>query len=514
MRYLKHDPQEKGPQYLEELATGYWYSEALFTAVELGLFTLLEPGGKTTEEISGELDLNPEGLERFLQTLCALGLLGRHGGLYFNTKISSGFLVRNADNYQGDSILWRKKLFSNWRSLGSCLRKGGRVNFTRREEGPEDLIRRTRQYSRAMDCVAGTKIKEILPFFTGVVLSGAVLDVGSGTGAVSAGFLEHFPGLRATLLDLPEVLDYAAELLREKEYHDRFDYCPANILEPWPVKEERFDLVILSNIVHAYSEREILQLLDRAAECLQRDGFLLLHDFFFEHCPEKAALFDLNMFVNTFNGRVYPAKWLQGQLVSRGLYVTELLPLESDTALLIAAKRPERLQSLCLEQKSRLAFRIKSMGFHNVLPIPAEMVHIPEWAGLRCRFGCGNYGRPHCRPDSLTPEKTRKMLRDYSHCLLLEGAPPTGDFQRLVLRAEKEAFKAGFYKAFALWAGPCDLCHSCAGEGSCRNPKDSRPSMEGSGIDVFETVKRAGLTLRTLSARGDFIKYFGILLLE
>ncbi len=512
--YLNHDPQEKGPQYLEDLATGYWYSEALFTAVELGIFTLLEPGGKTPEEISRALDFNLEGLERFLQALCALGLLGRHGEIYFNTKISSKFLIMDAEDYQGDSILWRKNLFSNWRSLGSCLRKGGRVNFARRDEDPEGLIRRMRKYSRAMDSVAGTKVKEILPFFASVLLSGEMLDVGSGTGAVSAGLLEHFPGLRATLMDLPEVLDYAGELLQEKEYHDRFNYCPVNILDPWHVQEEHFDLIILSNIVHAYSETEISELLDRVVACLKKDGLLLIHDFFFEHCPEKAALFDLNMFVNTFNGKVYSAKWLKEQLTKRKLHITELLPLASDTALMFAGKSPESLQYLCLDPKARLVSKIKDMGFQNVCPIPVETVHVPEWADLRCRFGCDNYGKPHCRPDSLTPQKTREMLRGYTHCLLLEGVPPTRDFQRRMLKAEQEAFTAGFYKAFAFWAGPCTLCDTCVVDGSCRNTKDSRPSMEGSGIDVFETVKQAGLALRTLAGEGDFIKYFGILLLE
>ena len=201
--------------------------------------------------------------------------------------------------------------------------------------------------------LARTKVREILPFFADISLSGEILDVGSGCGAVSAGFLEHFPGLRATLMDLPEVLGYARELLREKGFHERFEYCPANILEHWPVKEKRFDLIILSNIVHAYSEVEISELLDRAAACLKKDGFLLIHDFFFEHYPEKAFLFDLNMFVNTFNGRVYPAKWLKEQLTRRKLYVTELLPLASDTALVIAGKSPESLQNLCLDLKSR-----------------------------------------------------------------------------------------------------------------------------------------------------------------
>ncbi|MCL6477680.1 MAG: methyltransferase domain-containing protein [Peptococcaceae bacterium] len=511
---MNHDPQENGPRYLDDLATGYWYSEALFTAVELGLFTLLAPGGKTLEEIAGDLDIPPEGLERLLRALCVLGLIDRHGEVYFNANVSRRFLVKGAEEYQGDAVLWKKNLFANWRSLGKCLRKGGRVNFARRDEGPEGVIRRMRKYSRAMDCVAKTKVKEMLPFFTGVSLSGEILDVGSGTGAVSAGFLERFPETRATLMDLPEVLDYARELLRESKHYHRFGYRPANILEPWPVPEESFGLVILSNIVHAYAEKETAELLDRAAACLRKDGFLLIHDFFFEHCPEKAALFDLNMFVNTFNGRVYQAEWLKDQLTRLKLCTTDLLPLSSGTALLIAGKNPKSLQNLCLDVKTRLVSRIKDMGFLHVHPIPVETVHVAEWVRLRCRFGCDNYGKPHCRPDSLTPEKTREMLRDYTHCLLLEGVPPTRDFQRRVLRAEREAFKEGFYKAFALWAGPCSLCDTCAAEESCRNTKDSRPSLEGSGIDVFETVKRAGLSLRTVAGREDFIKYYGILLLE
>ena len=512
--YLNHDPQESGPQYLEDIATGYWYSEALFTAVELGIFTLLEPGGKTPEEIAPVLDLNQAGLERFLQALCALGLIGQHGGIYFNTNISRRFLVKGAEDYQGDSILWRKQLFPGWRSLEGCLRKGGRVEFAGPDEDPEQLTRRIRQYSRAMDCVARIKVEEILPFFENTCLSGDVLDVGSGSGAVSAGFLERFPGLRATLVDLPDVLDCARELLGEKGCHDRIGYCPANILEPWPVKENGFDLIILSNIVHAYSEVEISKLLERAAACLKKDGFLLIHDFFSDHYPGKAALFDLNMLVNTYNGRVYPASWLKDQLIRQKLYPTELLPLASDTALIIAGKSPERLPSLCLDSKARLISRIKDLGFKSVCPLPAEAVHIPEWADLRCRFGCGNFGKPHCPPNSPAPEKTREIVRDYKHCLILEGSPPTRDFQRLVLRAEKEAFKVGFYKALAFWAGPCSLCDDCAADGSCRNTRDSRPSMEGSGIDVFETVKRAGFSLRTLADQGDFIKYFGILLLE
>ncbi|MFZ3101701.1 MAG: methyltransferase dimerization domain-containing protein [Desulfitobacteriaceae bacterium] len=348
--FQNNEPQENGPQYLEDLATGYWYSETLFTAVELGIFTLLEPEGKELEKLAKRLYLNQAALQRFLEALCALGLLEKHEEIYFNTRVSREFLVKGRENYQGESILWRKNLVSNWRSLRRCLKKGGRVRFGKQDEGQEQIVRRIRRYGRAMGSVAKSKVTEILPFLDNLSLTGDILDVGSGPGTISVGLLEHFPDARATLMDLPEVLDYARELLEKNELGGRFDYQPANILEPWELKKAHFDLIILSNIVHAYSEVENVDVLDRAVACLKPGGLILIHDFFLGHCQEKAALFDLNMFVNTFNGKVYGAEWVREQLEQRKLYVTELLPLGTDTALIFAAKAAESLQNLCLRR--------------------------------------------------------------------------------------------------------------------------------------------------------------------
>lgn len=512
--FLNHDPQETGPQYLEDLATGYWFSEVLFTAVEMEVFTLLEPTGKTVEQVAEALNSDPRGVGRFLHALSAMGLLGREGPVFFNAKISREYLVKGKEYYQGHSVLWRRHLFSYWRGLIKCLRAGGRV-FYQPEEDQEQLISRVRRYVRAMDSVAKTKVREILPIFEGILPKGEILDVGAGSGAVTAGFLERFPLMRATLIDLPEVLDYAGELILERRLEERVTCCRANILEPWPVGVGRFDLVILSNVIHAYSEADITGVLARASECLKNEGFLIIHDFFMEHFPEKSALFDLNMFINTYNGRVFSENWVREELDRLGLHRTGLIPLETDTALIIASKKEESLSKLRLDPESRLAARIRGLGFRTVCPVPVEAVHVPEWVDLRCRYGCGQYGKPHCPPNSPSPQKTRELLKDYTRAFLLEGEPPTRAFQRRVLEAEREAFRDGFYKAFTLWAGPCSLCDSCGGTaGGCRNTRDSRPSMEGAGIDVFKTVRRAGLSLSPLKNRDDCVKYFALLLLE
>ena len=506
-----------GPQYLEDLATGYWYSEVLFTAVELNVFTLFDLEGRTIAEIAGALDVPTKGLGRFLQALCAIGLVVCDAERYFNTKLASNYLVPGKSDYQGDSILWRKGLKLGWQDLAGCLKAGGRMNFPHEEESPDQFAGRIRKYIKAMDNVARTKVEEILPFFEGLDLQGEMLDVGTGSGAIAGGFLERFPSLSATLLDLQQVLDYTRELMDDKGFEKRVTYIPTNILEPWAVAEAGFDFVVLSNIIHAYSEEEIPLILDRAANCLKPEGFLIIHDFFPEHYSAKAAVLDLNMFINTYNGRIFSGTWVREQLAMSKLYSTELIPLATDTALIFAAKDKSLLASLRLDVKTRLTARIKAMGFSEVQLIATETIHVVDWTDLRCQYGCDRYGQGHCPPNSPTPQKTRAVLSDFSHALLLEGEPPGKMFQNRVLEAEREAFLAGYHKAFAYWAGPCALCTTCAvsaTEGTCRNTRDARPSMEGAGIDVYETVRRAELNLRILRDKGEFVRYFALLLLE
>ncbi|HWP97964.1 MAG TPA: class I SAM-dependent methyltransferase [Syntrophomonadaceae bacterium] len=343
------DSQEAGPQYLEDLATGYWYSEVLFAAVEMKIFTFLESKGKAIDELAGMLKLNPQGLERFLNSLCTMSLLNRDGTHFFNTELATKYLVETSDSYQGESILWRKHLCSNWQGLSECLKAGGRVNFAPIHEEPKKLAARTRKYIRAMDCVAKTKVQEILPFFKDYAMQGEILDVGAGSGAITAGFLKQFPAMTATLMDLPDVLDFARELMEEQGLAERISYCQANILESWPVDKERYSLIILSNIIHAYSNEEIPDILDKASECLKPEGLLMIHDFFLEHFREKAVLFDLNMFMNTYNGMVYSEKWVGDQLVLRKLYRTGLIPLTTDTAVIFAAKTEKSMEHLCFD---------------------------------------------------------------------------------------------------------------------------------------------------------------------
>jgi ubiquinone/menaquinone biosynthesis C-methylase UbiE len=203
-----------------------------------------------------------------------------------------------------------------------------------------------------MDNVARAKAREVSLLLAGAFKGSdtglEILDVGAGSGAMSAGFLEQWPGAMATLLDLAGVLDVAGEMMGTRGLGGRVTSCQSNILEPWPVPAGHYDLVLLSNIIHVYSEQELPDILIQAARCLNSGGYLVVHDFFPGHDPAKAALFDLNMFINTYNGRIFPEQRIRELLYREGLQVTELIPLRSDTALIIASMHAEALNRLSL----------------------------------------------------------------------------------------------------------------------------------------------------------------------
>ena len=173
-----------------------------------------------------------------------------------------------------------------------------------------------------------------------------MIEVGAGSGSITCAFLDAHPRLRAVLADIPEVIGHTREMVERKGKADRVEFRAVNILEPWPFGKGRFSLVVLSNIIHAYSEKELPHILAEAAACMNERGMLVVHDFFFDHYPEKAALFDLNMLINTYNGRVFSSASVREGLEGLALRTTGLIPLISDTGLIVASREQDVLDAL------------------------------------------------------------------------------------------------------------------------------------------------------------------------
>lgn len=516
---MKYDPHKSGAQYLEDLATSYWYASALFTALDSGLFNVLQKNNVlSAEDAAAKLGWQPGPTARFLKLLKEMGLVDVYAGKWYNTGLTTDHLVDGAPQDQRANIRWRRDLRGEWDTLPDVLAAGTRTLFPPDDVCEADMHARRVEYLKAMDAVIDGKIAEMLPMFTRALPeNAAVLDVGCGSGKFAMSVLAACPGATADLMDTRQMTPIT------RAFADAWPEAAAshaqtvdqNILErPWQVSRQ-YDLIILSNIVHATAEAESASVLEEATAHLAPDGILLVHDFFLEHDPVKSRLSDINMMVNTYNGRAYSAKWTADTLKAAGCGASAFVPLSTDTGVLFACQKADRLKDLALDPAAQLIPKIKALGFADAIPFKADDVVFSPFARNKCQYGCQSAYEKTCISNrDMSYDETQAMVGDYRRGLLLCSEPPTGDFQRRCLAAEAEAFKSGFYKAFVFWAGPCSICKTCDPKTPCANPAHHRPSMEGCGIDVYATVNQVGETLHPLRRRGETVKYYGLLLLD
>ncbi|MDY6795438.1 MAG: DUF2284 domain-containing protein [Actinomycetota bacterium] len=145
--------------------------------------------------------------------------------------------------------------------------------------------------------------------------------------------------------------------------------------------------------------------------------------------------------------------------------------------------------------------------------VPAHEVEFDERTIYKCRFGCPAYGRYlTCPPHTQPPAEFEKALRRYRWAALVQC--DLADLNRVVVAMEKEAMRRGYYLALGMQGHRCYLCEKCVPPGEpCRDPINARPSMSGLGINVFETLRRAGIEER-LAVYGEDFSSWGMILVD
>jgi len=175
------------------------------------------------------------------------------------------------------------------------------------------------------------------------------------------------------------------------------------------------------------------------------------------------------------------------------------------------------LKKYCDHARQRGATAVKIIEPRSVVTAP--------WVRLKCQFGCDGYGCSYCcPPHSPAAEETRKILDSYQRALLFHAAAPfepergkrLRKYQRLLIDLEGDIFKDGYYKAFLFLSGPCHLCKECAvfTNSACKNRGQARPSMEASGIDVFQTARNNGFSIQTLREKTETWNIFCLMLVD
>ena len=291
------------PTPIMRLTTAYWDSQTFLTANRIGLFEVLDQVALSAEQVADKLGLQSRPTELLLKACVALELLQEEDGKFSNSPLSDTYLVPGKQAYMGNAVCYSDNLYAAWGELETALREG------RPTMPPEDYLGRDEEKTRHFVYGMHNRALGIGNALCGMIdLTGRkqLLDVGGGPGTYSGLLTQRFEGLCSTVLDLPDVVAIAKEIVQSLGASERVELLPGNYkTTPFP---EGNDVVLISGVFHRETEETCRKLIANAAASLEAGGMLVINDVFTDQggtSPAFATLFGLNMMISAPDGGVH-----------------------------------------------------------------------------------------------------------------------------------------------------------------------------------------------------------------
>lgn len=300
-----------------EMASAFYESCVLFAASDLGIFKILAELGKAdAETIASSCGLDRRGARLLLDACVAGELLVKNGRLYLNSQEASALLVPGSPSDISDAIRYNRDVYKAWGRLGEMVKTGRPVERPELHLGEDKERTRTfvlAMHSRALG-IGKTVVQQLE-----LAQRGKLLDVGGGPGTYSMLIARAFPQIECTVLDLPEVVAIADELIHQAGLQSRVKTVGADYhIASFP---GAYDTVIFFGVFHQEAPEAIRDLLRRAYDALVPRGTVYVLDMMTDSThtsPRFSALFALNMALTTENGWVFSDEELKGWVSEAG----------------------------------------------------------------------------------------------------------------------------------------------------------------------------------------------------
>jgi SAM-dependent methyltransferase len=319
------------------MAQGFMECKILHTAAELNLFTILAMNPASVDEVAGKISADSRALGMLLDALAAMGLLSKSGDKYLCESSLAPLLSEKSPRSVLPMIRHMASLWRRWSRLTDIVKDSAdaRDEFEFKRDAEE-----LRAFIGAMHSIGAPMAKRI----AAAVAPGAsrsLLDLGGGSGTYTIAFLREVPEMKATLFDLPEVIEMARERLRAEGFLDRTTLVAGSFyLDEFPPGH---DLVLLSAIIHSNSPEENLELYRKAYRALKPGGRILIRDHVMSPdrtFPRDGAIFAINMLVGTSGGGCYTYQEIESDLVRAGFSKIRLLQQGEHMDAVVEGFRP------------------------------------------------------------------------------------------------------------------------------------------------------------------------------
>jgi hypothetical protein len=323
------------------LIAGKMVTQAIATAVELGLCDVIKDSTKTASEVASASGTSRDGAYRILRALSLVGVVTELENQSFRLTPMGTLLRTDVPGSLAGMARYMGASFHGelWCELTHCVKTGEHAIKKRHGKDdpfeffhgrPSDLALFQNAMSSFSSVVADALVRGY--DFSGF---GRIADIGGGHGAVLHAILKANPGVKGVLFDRPDVITGAKAILGD--IAGRCEVIGGDFFASVP---SACDAYIFKHIIHDWSDEHCVTMLKNAAGAMASDGRVLIVEHVVPPAgvPSFGKLLDLEMLVFTAGGRERTESEFRELLAKAGLRLSRVVPLQAPVSVLEAVR--------------------------------------------------------------------------------------------------------------------------------------------------------------------------------
>ncbi|HJW08031.1 MAG TPA: methyltransferase [Holophagaceae bacterium] len=319
---------------LLQLIAGRWITHMIAVAAELGLADQLGEGPRSAADLARTVGASTDGIHRLMRGLCSVGVFDQTAPDYFANNALSDCLRQDSPHSLRDMarMVAMRGPVTGWLQLEHSVRHGGSAFLKEHGEYPFDYFRSHPEEGRLFHGAMTALSRTAVPALLGAYDFGRfreVADLGGGHGFFLRSLLAAFPGPKAVLFDLPEVLETAPE----DDVVGRLRFQGGSFFEEVP---RGCDAYFMKHILHDWSDDHCALILSRIRELMSPVGRLLVAELVLpeDATPHFGKLLDIEMLALTGGGRERTAAEFATLFARGGFRLVQVHPTASPICLL------------------------------------------------------------------------------------------------------------------------------------------------------------------------------------
>jgi SAM-dependent methyltransferase len=247
-------------------------ARSIMAGVELGVFECLQGGPRDAPDIARRCHTDLRATTLLVNALVASRYLRSSPRGYELTSRSRRWLLRDSPSSIRDKILLQSHEWDWLARLEDFSRTGVPLDFHKKMSDAERLL-----YHRSMRAIAGIAGREVA--WRTPVPRGArrMLDLGGSHGHFAASLCRRYPQMSADVLDLPDAVAITAPILAREGLGARVVHVAGDALQS-DLGSQRYDLVLMSNLAHHFTQQQNQDVALRVARALRTGGVFVLQE--------------------------------------------------------------------------------------------------------------------------------------------------------------------------------------------------------------------------------------------